>query len=130
MKSMQIKKTGQDNFREHCDRGLSFFENGDFESAKGSYLLAHTTAFFRDDIFEIALAMANMSPRDPWTKELISYLVSTVEDNYADHYALGILFKTMPNGKKQARKYFESALLLAKTAWARKAIEEALEQLK
>ena len=118
-----------DCFREHVDRGHSFYLRGDFESAKGCYLLAYTASFFKDDITEIALAMANMSPTDPWTKELLSHLVSTAED-HSDFYALGILFKKIPEGKKQARKYFANALRLAKVEWARKAIKKELQELK
>ena len=73
--------------------------------------------------------MVYMSPDDAWTKELISYLGSTAK-NYSDYYTLGILFKSVPNGKGQARKHFETALRLAKVAWAKKAIKEEPEKLR
>ncbi len=127
--AIQIKDSNQDKFREHCDRGQKFFLQGDFVSAKGAYLLAYSTAFFRADIEEIALSMVYMSPKDPWTRKLLAYLVSTAKD-YSDYYSLGIMFKSMPDGKRQAKKHFETALRLAKVAWAKKTIKEELEKLK
>lgn len=118
-----------DCFREHVDRGHAFFQSGDFESAKGCYLLAYSSAFFRADIEEIGLRMVYMSPNDAWTKELLSHLGTTAKD-HSDYYTLGILYKSMPGGKRQARKYFETALRLAKVGWARMDIKKELEKLK
>ncbi len=126
---MNNRQAFKDMYRHHIDAGHRFYQKGDLVSAKGAYLLAFTCAFFRADIEEIAISMVYLNPDDSWTKELLSYLISTAK-KHSDYYAIGIIHKSVPGGKRQAHKYFATAYRLASTDWAKKAIKEELELTK